>query len=134
MSDAYAGGAPHEQTIFDAVGGHETFRRLTSAFYSGVSDDPVLRAMYPEEDLEPARQRLQLFLEQYFGGPTTYQDTRGHPRLRLRHTPYLIDADARDRWLAHMSAALDSLDLPALFHETMLDYFDRAAHAMQNHS
>jgi hemoglobin len=127
-----AGGSDSEQTIFDAVGGHDTFTRLTTAFYAGVAGDPVMRPMYPEEDLEPARERLQLFLEQYFGGPTTYQETRGHPRLRMRHMPFHVDADARDRWLTHMTAALDSLSLAPLFRETMLDYFDRAAHAMQN--
>ena len=127
-----AGGSDSEQSIFEAVGGHETFTRLTTAFYAAVAVDPVMRPMYPEDDLEPARERLQLFLEQYFGGPTTYQETRGHPRLRMRHMPFHVDADARDRWLTHMSAALDSLDLAPLFRETMLDYFDRAAHAMQN--
>ncbi len=131
-NEPYAGGDATEQTIFEAVGGHDTFTRLTQEFYLGVAGDPVLKPMYPEEDLEPARQRLQMFLEQYFGGPTTYQDTRGHPRLRLRHTPFHVDADARDRWLVHMTAALNSLELAPLFHETMLDYFDRAAHAMQN--
>ena len=126
------GGNEQEQSIFDAVGGHETFTRLTTAFYEAVAIDPVMRPMYPEDDLEPARERLQLFLEQYFGGPTTYQETRGHPRLRMRHIPFHVDADARDRWLTHMTAALESLNLAPLFRETMLDYFDRAAHAMQN--
>lgn len=130
--EQYVGGDSREQSVFDAVGGHDTFEALTRAFYAGVADDPVMRPMYPEDDLEPARERLQLFLEQYFGGPTTYQDTRGHPRLRMRHFPFHIDADARDRWLTHMTAALDSIDLAPLFRETMLDYFDRAAHAMQN--
>jgi len=129
---AYAGGDQREQSVFDAVGGHPTFEALTRHFYAAVATDPIMRPMYPEAELEPARERLQLFLEQYFGGPTTYQDTRGHPRLRMRHVEFHINADARDRWLTLMTAALDSLDLAPLFRETMLDYFDRAAHAMQN--
>jgi hemoglobin len=88
--------------------------------------------MYPEEDLGPAEERLRLFLEQYFGGPTTYSDTRGHPRLRMRHMPFAVNPDARDRWLLHMTTAVDTLNLPPLQRETMLDYFDRAAHAMVN--
>ncbi len=72
-------------SFYDEVGGHDTFVRLVDVFYSGVADDPVLRPMYPEEDLGPARERLTLFLEQYWGGPTTYSQERGHPRLRMRH-------------------------------------------------
>ena len=121
-----------DHTFFDEVGGHETFARLTAVFYEGVASDPVLKPMYPEEDLEPARQRLQLFLEQYWGGPTTYSDTRGHPRLRLRHQPYTINPDARQRWLDHMTAAVDSLELPPLQRETLMDYLTRAATAMLN--
>lgn len=121
-----------ELSFFDQVGGHVTFEKLTTAFYRGVADDPVLRPMYPEEDLEPARVRLQLFLEQYWGGPTTYSDTRGHPRLRMRHMPFHINADARERWLTHMTGAITSLQLAPLHEEAMLDYVDRAAHAMTN--
>lgn len=121
-----------EQSFFDEVGGHDTFARLTAAFYQGVADDPVLKPMYPEEDLEPARERLQLFLEQYWGGPTTYSDTRGHPRLRLRHQPYKINPDARERWLAHMTSAVDSLALPPTQNEVLMDYLTRAATAMLN--
>ena len=120
------------ESFFERVGGSETFAKLTAEFYRGVANDPVLRAMYPEENLEPARERLQLFLEQYWGGPTTYSDTRGHPRLRLRHMPYHIDAEARQRWLTHMTAAVDALDLPPLYREELMDYLDRAAHAMTN--
>ena len=121
-----------EQNFFDEVGGHDTFARLTAKFYEGVATDPVLKPMYPEEDLEPARERLQLFLEQYWGGPTTYSDTRGHPRLRLRHQPYKINPDARQRWLDNMTAAVDSLDLAPLQRETLMDYLTRAATAMLN--
>lgn len=119
-------------SFFVRVGGSPTFELLTREFYRGVAADPVLRPMYPEEDLEPARQRLQLFLEQYWGGPTTYSDTRGHPRLRLRHAPFHIDAHARERWLTHMTAAVDALNLPPMHREELMDYLDRAAHAMTN--
>lgn len=121
-----------ESSFFSEVGGHATFDKLTRAFYAGVASDPVLRPMYPEEDLEPARVRLQLFLEQYWGGPTEYSDTRGHPRLRMRHMPFHINAEARHRWLVHMTAAIASLKLAPLHEEAMLDYVDRAAHAMTN--
>ena len=121
-----------ETSFFDRVGGSPTFVQLTTEFYRGVAGDPVLRPMYPEDDLEPARERLQLFLEQYWGGPTTYSDTRGHPRLRLRHMPFHINADARERWLSHMTAAVDSLNLPPMDREELMDYLDRAAHAMTN--
>jgi len=121
-----------DSSFFEQVGGHPTFEKLAREFYLGVADDPVLRPMYPEEDLEPARIRLQLFLEQYWGGPTTYSDTRGHPRLRLRHMPFHINPDARERWLVHMRSAIDSLQLAPLHNEEMLDYVDRAAHAMTN--
>ncbi|MCF8540193.1 MAG: globin [Aurantimicrobium sp.] len=122
----------NESSYFDQVGGHATFEKLTREFYRGVADDPVLRPMYPEEDLEPARVRLQLFLEQYWGGPTEYSDTRGHPRLRMRHMPFHINAEARERWLVHMTGAIESLGLAPLHEEEMLDYVDRAAHAMTN--
>ena len=87
-------------SFYAAIGGHETFVRLVDEFYRGVADDPVLRPMYPEQDLGPAAERLTLFLEQYWGGPTTYSDERGHPRLRMRHAPFKVNPDARDRWLA----------------------------------
>lgn len=121
-----------DQTFFDEVGGHETFARLTAKFYEGVAADPVLKPMYPEDDLGPAAERLQLFLEQYWGGPTTYSDTRGHPRLRMRHNSYHINPDARQRWLDHMTVAVDSLDLAPLHRETLMDYLTRAATAMLN--
>jgi hemoglobin len=114
------------------VGGRPTFERLVRAFYAGVAEDPVLRPMYPDEELEPAVQRLTGFLEQYWGGPGTYSEQRGHPRLRMRHMPFKVNPDARDRWLMHMRAAVDSLGLSPL-HEAMLwGYLERAAHAMVN--
>ena len=119
-------------SFFDAVGGEATFRRLVDAFYAGVATDPELRALYPEEDLAGASERLRLFLIQYWGGPTTYSERRGHPRLRMRHAPFHVNPDARDRWLAHMRAAVDELDLSPLHRATLWDYLERAAHAMVN--
>lgn len=119
-------------SFYAAVGGHDTFVRLVEAFYRGVADDPVLRAMYPEEDLGPAARRLTMFLEQYWGGPTTYSQERGHPRLRLRHAPFAVNPDARDRWLAHMRAAVDTLDLAPLHQAELWDYLERAAHSLVN--
>lgn len=119
-------------TLYAAIGGHETFVRLVEEFYRGVATDPVLVDMYPEEDLGPATERLTLFLEQYWGGPGTYSETRGHPRLRMRHAPYKVNPDARDRWLLHMRAAVDSLGLAPLHHAQLWDYLERAAHSMIN--
>lgn len=119
-------------TFYDQVGGHQTFQRLVAEFYRGVAGDAVLRSMYPEEDLGPAEQRLLMFLEQYWGGPGTYSEQRGHPRLRLRHQPFHVNPDARDRWLTHMRAAVVALQLPPLQEETLWSYLERAAHAMVN--
>lgn len=119
-------------SFYDEVGGHETFRQLVDVFYAGVADDPVLAPMYPEEDLAPAAERLLMFLEQYWGGPTTYSQRRGHPRLRMRHAPFHVNPDARDRWLTHMRAAVDSLELAPVHETTLWDYLERAAHAMVN--
>jgi hemoglobin len=118
--------------FYDEVGGHETFRQLVAEFYRGVAGDPVLRPLYPEEDLGPAEERFRMFLEQYWGGPTTYSDTRGHPRLRMRHAPFVIGEVERKAWLGHMRAALTSLELPAEQDETLWTYLESAAFAMQN--
>ncbi|MEZ0164346.1 globin [Kineococcus sp. LSe6-4] len=120
------------RTFYDEVGGHETFVRLVDVFYDGVGTDDVLRPMYPEADLGPAKERLLLFLEQYWGGPTTYSEQRGHPRLRMRHAPFKVNPDARDRWLRHMRAAVESLGLPPAQEGVLWDYLDRAAHSMLN--
>ncbi|MBI9115062.1 globin [Sanguibacter suaedae] len=128
MSDT----TPAPESFFALVGGHETFVRLVDAFYDGVATDPVLRDMYPEEDLGPAKVRLTMFLEQYWGGPTTYSEQRGHPRLRMRHAPYKVNPGARDRWLAHMRAAVATLGLPPLHEATLWDYLERAAHSLIN--
>ena len=125
------GDAP-QVTFFEAIGGHGTFRALVERFYAGVAQDEVLRPMYPEEDLGPAAERLTLFLEQYWGGPTTYSDNRGHPRLRMRHAPFVVNADARDRWLRHMRAAVESLALSPAHESVLWDYLERAAFSMTN--
>jgi hemoglobin len=114
------------------VGGRATFEKLVRAFYAGVATDDLLRPMYPEADLEGAIQRLTGFLEQYWGGPGTYSEQRGHPRLRMRHQPFKVNPAARDRWLLHMRAAVDSLELPPLQDATLWGYLDRAAFAMVN--
>ena len=119
-------------TFYDAVGGEETFRRLVAAFYAGVREDPVLLPLYPEDELEAAQERLTLFLMQYWGGPTTYGDQRGHPRLRMRHAPFRIGPAERDAWLAHMRTALDSLDLRPEQAGTLWSYLHNSAFAMQN--
>lgn len=119
-------------TFYDEVGGAPTFERLVHEFYVGVAADPELRALYPEEDLAPAERRLRMFLEQYFGGPNTYSQERGHPRLRMRHVTFPVTLDMRDRWMRHMLAAMETLDLPEAHAEAMRDYFLRAAHMLVN--
>lgn len=121
------------QTFYDAVGGRPTFVALVRRFYEGVASDPPLRALYPEEDLADAETRFRMFLEQYWGGPTTYSEERGHPRLRMRHMPFAVTLDMRDRWLTHMRDAVDSLDqlTPAQAAE-LWSYLERAAHSMVN--
>jgi hemoglobin len=119
-------------SFYEQVGGHETFERLVRRFYEGVAADPVLKPMYPEDELEGAIWRLTAFLEQYWGGPGTYSEQRGHPRLRMRHNPFHINPDARDRWLAHMRSAVESLTLAPLLEATLWDYLERAAFSMVN--
>jgi hemoglobin len=121
-----------ETSFFDEIGGEPTFRRIVASFYAGVAHDPVLRPMYPEADLGPAEERFVLFLMQYWGGPTTYSQERGHPRLRMRHAPFAVDLDARDRWLAHFRAGLDSVDLTPEQDARFWDYVTHAATFMVN--
>ncbi len=121
-----------ERSFYYQVGGRPVFEKLTREFYARVAEDPEFRALYPEEDLRPAERRLFMFLEQYWGGPKTYQAERGHPRLRMRHVPFSIGPKQRDTWLKYMREALDTLELPPLYDAEMWAYFDRAAHAMQN--
>ncbi len=120
------------ETFYDAVGGHETFRKLVARFYEGVAGDPVLRAMYPEEDLGPAEVRFRMFLEQYWGGPRTYSEERGHPRLRMRHAPFAVTEAARDRWLGHMRMAVDELELEPMYEQELWAYLVMAANSMVN--
>lgn len=119
-------------SLFDAIGGEDTFRRLVDTFYAGVAGDPVLRALYPENDLAPAAERLRMFLVQYWGGPTTYSQLRGHPRLRMRHAPFAIASAQRDAWLGHMRAALDTLRLPPEHDATFWRYLVSAAESLRN--
>ena len=120
-------------TFFAAVGGEETFRRLVAAFYAGVAEDPILRPLYPEEDLGPAAERLRMFLIQYWGGPTTYSQLRGHPRLRMRHARFAINTAARDAWLSRMRTALDTIELPPAYEQTLWNYLVAAAESLRNH-
>ncbi len=124
--------AARAESFHAAVGGHETFVRLVDRFYEGVATDPVLAPMYPEADHAGARERLTLFLEQYWGGPTTYSEQRGHPRLRMRHAPFAIGAAERDAWLRHMRDAVDSLELTPEQDATLWGYMEMAARSMQN--
>ena len=119
-------------TPFEAFGGHGFFDRLVATFYARVETDAVLRPMYPGSDLAPAEERLRLFLEQYWGGPTTYSEKRGHPRLRMRHAHFPIGRAASERWLAHMRASLDEQALPEELDMLLWDYFEAAAPAMIN--
>jgi hemoglobin len=119
-------------SFYEQVGGEETFRRLVDHFYENVAHDPLLRPLYPEPDLLAAAERLRLFLIQYWGGPTTYSQRRGHPRLRMRHLPFSIGLPERQAWLGHMSAAVEALDLPPQARAELLGYFEMAATAMMN--
>ncbi|MCF8548754.1 MAG: globin [Pontimonas sp.] len=125
MADAYP-------PLFERIGGSQRFDELVSAFYEGIRGDEVLLPMYPQEDLEGATWRLSAFLQQYFGGPQTYSEQRGHPRLRMRHSPFKVNPEAKERWLAHMRRALDTLDLSPLDDGELWDYFERAALSMVN--
>jgi hemoglobin len=130
VSEGAAGG---QVTVYDHVGGMPFFERLVGRFYDEVEADPVLLALYPDrEDLGPARHRLTLFLAQYWGGPTTYSDERGHPRLRMRHMPFAIGPEAREHWLRAMRTALDELDPEPRIRLRFESYFDMTAEAMRN--
>lgn len=121
-----------EVTFYEAVGGEETFRRLVHRFYEGVAADPILRPLYPEEDLGPAEDRLRMFLVQYWGGPHTYSERRGHPRLRMRHVPFAIGKAEHDAWLGHMRTALDELRLPEQLETMLWNYLVMAANSLVN--
>ncbi len=125
-------GTETEQTFYDEVGCHPTFARIVSRFYEGVAADPELRPLYPEEDLGPAEERFRMFLEQYWGGPTTYQEQRGHPRLRMRHAPFAVTPHAAERWLVHFREGLDAADLTPEQDARLWDYVTHAAQFMVN--
>ena len=120
------------RSVYDLVGGEGVFRLLVERFYARVADDRLLRPIYPEADLAGATERLTLFLIQYWGGPSTYTERRGHPRLRMRHVPFAIGQAERDAWLEHMTAAVDSLELAPPIRKALLDYFEAASRAMIN--
>jgi hemoglobin len=119
-------------TFYDDIGGFETMRRIVARFYEGVREDEVLRPLYPEEDLGPAEERFRLFLIQYWGGPRTYSDNRGHPRLRMRHAPFTVNRAAHDAWLRHMRDAVDELELAPELERQLWDYLTYAAASMVN--
>jgi hemoglobin len=121
-----------QQTLFARAGGMPFFESLVGAFYASVATDPILRPLYPEADLAPAQRRLTLFLAQYWGGPRTYDEERGHPRLRMRHAPFAIDHVARDRWLVLMRAALAEVAPPSDVATELDGYLEVAAEAMRN--
>jgi hemoglobin len=119
-------------SFYEAVGGEEMFTRLVHRFYEEVAADPVLRPVYPTKDLGPAEEHLRLFLIQYWGGPSTYNELRGHPRLRMRHVRFHIGETERDLWLKHMRTALDELELPEALDSQLWDYLVMAAHSLVN--
>jgi hemoglobin len=121
-----------ETSFYEAVGGEETFRRLVARFYQLVAGDPELRPVYPSRDLGPAEEHLRLFLIQYWGGPGTYSEQRGHPRLRMRHARFAIGEAERDAWLRNMRTALDELGLEAAQDAQLWDYLVMAANSLVN--
>lgn len=124
-----------EPTFYDEIGGHETFVAIVARFYEQVADDPVLLPLYPEQpDLGPAEVRLRMFLEQYWGGPRTYSEQRGHPRLRMRHAPFHIGQREKRHWLAAMRVAIDAADLDPAHRDRLWDYLVMAADTLVNAS
>ena len=119
-------------TFYDRVGGSQTFSDLVSQFYARVAVDPILRPMYPETDLREAAERLQMFLEQYWGGPTTYSETRGHPRLRIRHAGFSIASAQRDAWLTCMRDAVSGLEIEESLKAELWNYLEMAAGSLVN--
>ena len=119
-------------SFYEEIGGEAFFADLTAQFYAQVAVDPILRPMYPESDLKAAAKRLQWFLEQYWGGPTTYQENRGHPRLRMRHAQFHINLAAHDAWLSAMRTAVDGVEMKPEHKEQLWSYIEMAAAAMIN--
>jgi hemoglobin len=120
------------KSLFERVGGEETFEQLVSHFYALVAIDPILRPMYPDDDFHAAAERLMLFLMQYWGGPHTYSEMRGHPRLRMRHAQFPIDSKARDAWLRCMKSAVDELTIEESDRKELWEYLEMAAHSLVN--
>jgi len=121
-------------SFYTEIGGEPTFRRIVDRFYELVEQDEVLRPLYPEENLGPAAERLRLFLMQYWGGPHTYSQQRGHPRLRMRHARFQVGPDQRDAWLRCMRTAVDEAELPEAYREVLWQYLEMAAHSLLNSS
>lgn len=121
-----------EKTLFDRIGGSETFEQLVSHFYALVAVNPILRPMYPDEDFRAAAERLKFFLIQYWGGPHTYSEMRGHPRLRMRHAQFPIDTQARDAWISCMRSAVDELTIDDKDRKELWDYLEMAAQSLIN--
>ena len=119
-------------SFYEEIGGEAFFTDLVSQFYAQVALDPILRPMYPEGDLKAAALRLQWFLEQYWGGPSTYQENRGHPRLRMRHAEFHINLAAHDAWLKAMRTAVDGVEMKPELREQLWSYLEMAAAAMVN--
>ncbi|MBZ0302121.1 MAG: globin [Anaerolineae bacterium] len=119
------------QTVYEMIGGDETFQALVDVFYAKVEADERLRSLFPQ-DLEPGKRWQFLFLTQFFGGPARYAEARGHPRLRMRHGPFPIDMQARDQWLHHMLVAIDEVGIAEPARSIMRDYFERGSAAMVN--
>lgn len=120
------------ENFYERFGGAPAFQRLVHTFYENVKNDPLLSPMYPEADFDGAERRLRMFLEQYWGGPHTYSDERGHPRLRMRHAPFVIGVAERDAWLACMKPAVDEMGLDSELHGELWGYLEGAATFMIN--
>jgi hemoglobin len=118
--------------FYDEVGGEKFFTELVSLFYAQVATDPILRPMYPDDDLQAAARRLQLFLEQYWGGPTTYGEERGHPRLRMRHAQFPINEAAKDAWMRCMMAAVENIEIKEPERSELVQYLEMAANSLVN--
>ena len=121
-----------EISLYEKFGGEEFFTSLVDAFYAEVPNEPILAAMYPADDMAGANERLRLFLMQYWGGPTTYNEKRGHPRLRMRHLPFAIDSAAKAAWMRTMSAAVEKQNLPIDLKTELMNYFESTARFMIN--
>ena len=120
------------ETFYEQIGGYPTIAKIVARFYEGVATDEVLRPLYPEADLGPATERFTLFLAQYWGGPTTYSDRRGHPRLRMRHAPFKVTPTAKEHWLRHFRTGLDEAGLSPEHDAQFWDYVTHAAQFMVN--